>query len=431
MNFILICIGFIFLLNPCVYAVDVLPDFIGAVLIFLGAVRLANISESVENTLGKLWGLFAVSIIRIVGAVLYANLDGSFKALITFSLSIGEAMLLPIIFSGIIGGLESLKIRYGTVFSTEAGKKDAYLKYDISKLKVPLTVYTIVRLIVSFLPEMTELRLTGGPNGTVLDSEARELFTFKPMLYGVLTVPLCIAMLVIAVKCIKTFRLYSSDKGMIENIRAKLAADRTEFPTKYARSRLKAVYVFMLIGILLSMFFYTDGINRIPKVIAAVVFALFFAIYSSGKKEKLMGFISCGATAAFSAAYYFASASYFTEFTVENPQFIEEAKGMYALLSLSEVLEAVSLFVMLFAASMVVFRQAREAFSIYSDKNKVAERTLKMKRQIIIFRILAFVFCAAAALYLPLRTTFAPMNFVLIFLDGVLLLSTYFLDLKM
>lgn len=431
MSFYLICIGFIFLLNPCVNAVDVLPDFVGALLIFCGSVKLSNISESVENTIGKLWGLFAVGLLRVIGAVLYANLDGSFKALVTFSLSIGEAMLIPVIFSGILGGLENLKIRYGTVFSTADGKKDAYRKYDISKLKTPLTVYTIVRLILSFLPEMTELRLTGGANGSILDPNARELYTFKPMLYGVITVPLCIAMLFIAVKCIKAFHLYVSDRGLVDSVRAKLESDRVEFPTKYARNRLKVIYVFMLVGMLLSMFVYTDGINRIPKIAAALVFALFFAIYASGKKEKLLGFISCGATAVLSVAYYLVSASYFAEFTEENPLLVEEAGKMYVYLSLSEFFEAAAVFVMLLAASMVVLRNAKAAFSIYSDKNKVEERTHKVKKQIILFRILSFVFCAAAALYLPLRTVIAPMNFILIFFDICLLLLTYFLDLRM
>lgn len=430
MNFSLVLVGFIFFLNPCVYTVDILPDFIGALLVFCGIVRLSHISEPIENTLGKIWGLFSIGVLRLILSVMYQSFDGSFKLLVSFSLSVAEAILIPLVISGVISGLEGLKIRYGAEF-TSPGKEKLYVKYDVSRLRVPLIVYTAVRLFMSVLPEFTELDLTGAPGGVVSDTELPQMYEFKPLLYGFVTFIICIAMIFVIVRCCKTFRLYSSDKKMLEDIKSKLAADREEFPRKYARGQLKAVYIFTLIGVILSLAFYTDGVNRIPRLLCAAAFQTFFILFSSVKKERLFGSISCGATAALSVVYYIASNRFFSEFLEEQVGEIAEATLPFVFLCAASVLESAALFFMLFSASRVVFRKANEAFELIGDVQRKSDRKRKIKKQIVMLRAASALFCVFSALYLPLHISFPFVNFLIVFSEILLAAAAYFIDVRL
>ena len=65
MSIFLIVTGLIFLLNPCVMMIDVLPDFIGAILIMIGIRKVAFISESCEKLNDRLWVVMLLSLLKL------------------------------------------------------------------------------------------------------------------------------------------------------------------------------------------------------------------------------------------------------------------------------------------------------------------------------------------------------------------------------
>lgn len=444
MNSFFIYLGIIFFLNPCIGTIDFLPDFIGVLMILYGIKKLPFISDIINGVMPKLWGLFAVSILRTVSMIFSGSFGGSTHVLLTFAFSIVEGILFLLIFGALSNGLEALKIRYGTRFTSKDSalisvssdetaptavkkKKLAADRYDISKYKRPICVYTVFRLFMCFLPEATELRLS---NSGSVETGVEALSEFKGLLYFLILPVVCLFTIFAVVRTVRTFKFYSSDKEMIKGFDEAYECNKREFSLKHKRSTIKTAYAMFIIGAVTSLFFFVDNRDIIPKMIPAVAFAVMTGYFAKGIKEKLLGFSSCALLAVSSGLYYAFSKAYFLEFTEENSIWVDSAAALYRPLCAVSIIQSVLLLVVLLFASALLQRCVLEVIDGFDDSETKEIRMRKFKAQIIVFRIVAFLFCCAAALYAPLRPSFGLIvNFVLV-LDLAFVLSAYFVDTK-
>ncbi len=94
MSMILIATGLIFLLNPCILMLDLLPDFIGAILIMIGIRKVAFISESNERLNDRLWIVMLVSLLKLSLSVLLRNANSDIRLTVYFIFTVAELILL-------------------------------------------------------------------------------------------------------------------------------------------------------------------------------------------------------------------------------------------------------------------------------------------------------------------------------------------------
>lgn len=446
MNCFAVCLGFLFFLNPCVGTVDIMPDFVGALLILYGTKKISFVSDRVEGVLPKLWGMVAVSIVKTVLMLFSGSFGGSTQVLLTFAFSVVEGILLLNVTGALSDGLESLKIRYGTNFtagdslsesdpSAHGGRPEkkkrrrkAEEKFNISKFKLPICAYTVFRLVMCFLPEATELRISKD-NGAETGVEA--LSEFKGLLYTLIIPIVCIFTVFAVIRVIKTFKLYGADKQMLKGFDDAFEQDEKSYPMRHKRRRLKTAYVMLMISTVASVYFYADNKDLIPKVLAAAAFAVLIGFFGKDLKEKLTGFVSCGALAVSSGVYYHFSKVYFLEFTEENAMWLDGAAELYRPLCIASVIEAaLHLWVILFA-TVLIKRAVLQIYSSVDDPETSEKKIKKFKLQMLFFRTVALLFCVAAAIYAPLRPSFSLIINVVLGFDLLLVLSAYFIDMKL
>ncbi|MBE6563144.1 MAG: hypothetical protein E7660_05350 [Ruminococcaceae bacterium] len=432
MNTLALLFGLLFFLNPTVGIIDILPDFIGALLLLLALREVHFLSEKIENATPKLWGLFAVSVVKTMLAFVSGGMGGSTRVFLAFAFAVGEGLLLLNIISPVASGMEALKIRYGTIFAEPAeGKKRRRTpeeKFDISNFKTPLCVYTVFRLVMCFLPEATELRISK-PSSE--ETGIAALSEFRGLLYGLILPIVCIFMIFAVIRTVRTVRLYGKDKIMLEAFHEAFLKDKADFPTRHKRTLLKKAYVMFMIAAASCICFYADNKDMIPKVLAAAAFAVLIGYFGRNLREKIIGFSVCGALAVSSLLYYAASGAYFSEYVEGNAAWLEGAMELYRPLCIVSAVQAALMFALLLFASVLVRRCALEVFASMDDTESTQIKMKKFKRQITVFRLVSLVFCVAAALYAPLRPTFQMILTVLIGLDVALVLSAYFVDLKL
>ncbi len=450
MNTLAICIGILFFLNPTVGIIDIFPDFIGALLLLWGLRRVLFLSEKIENAVPKLWGLFAVSVVKTVLMLFTAGMGGSTQVLLSFAFSVGEGLLLCNILSPLADGLDLMKIRYGTRFTEEKvpsprntkglsaeEKKELKAlkkrikketKYDISKFRVPVISYTVFRLVMCFLPEATELRIS---KPSTEEMGVAALSEFKGLLYGVIIPVVCFFMIFAVIRTVKTFKGYGADKGMLEAFDEAFEKDKREYPTRHKRKLIKTAYIMFMLSVASSAYFFADNKDILPKIMAASAFAVLIGYFGRGFREKIAGFVLCGALGATSLLYYSFADNYFSEYLESNAEWLEGAAALYRPLCIVMAVQAVLLFVLMIYSSVFLRRCSIEIFESMDDTETTEKKIKNFKLQMTVFRFVALVFCIAAALYAPLRPTYPMILTILIGLDAALILSAYFVDMKL
>lgn len=435
MNVLAVCIGILFFLNPCVTTIDVLPDFIGALLLLYGTSKIHFLSERIEGVNGKIWGLFAVGVLKVLSMLFSGNFDGSTQVLLSFAFAVAEGLLIVNIISAVTDGLEMLKIRYGTMFTDapvkteKRRKKTPFEKFDISKFKLPVCIYTVFRLVMCFLPEATELRISKTEPGA--ESAVQPLSDFKGMLYCIIIPIVCIFMIFAVIRTVRTFKLYGSDKNMLEAFNTAYEEDKRDFPTRHKRKTLKTANTMFIIGVAASIYFYADNKDLLPKILAAAAFAVLIGYFGKNVKEKLIGF---GACAALTVSQFFSSRCanvYFKEYTEDNALWLDGAAELYRPVCITAVITALCLFIVIMIATVLVRRCTLELYSTLEDLETTEKKIKKFKRQMTFFRFVALAFCVTAALYVILRPSVPLVIIPLFAADLILVMTAYFIDMKL
>ncbi len=436
MNVLAVCIGILFFLNPCVTTIDVLPDFIGALLLLYGTSKIHFLSERIEGVNGKIWGLFAVGVLKAISMLFVANFDGSTQVMLSFAFAVAEGLLIINIISAVTDGLEMLKIRYGTVFGDAPAsegkkrrKKTPSEKFDISKFKLPICIYTVFRLIMCFLPEATELRISKTEPGTEI--AVQPLSEFKGLLYGFVLPIVCFFMIFAVIRTIRTFKLYGSDKKMLESFETAYIEDKRDYPTRHKRKTLKTANTMFIVGVVASVYFYADNKDLLPKILAAAAFAVLIGYFAKDLKEKLIGFTAC---AVLTVSQFFSSRyanMYFKEYTEDNALWLDGAAKLYRPVCITAVITAICLFIVIMIATVLIRRCTLEIYSTLEDLETTEKKIKKFKRQITFFRIVTLAFCIIAALYIILRPSIPLIIIPLFAADIILVMTAYFIDMKL
>lgn len=422
MNFILIALGTLFFLNPTVGLFDILPDAIGALLIVFGISGAVHLDDRLKNSLKRLFSIAIESIVKFMAAVTGLITDGSMGLLLTFAFSAFEVIVISFAVSDIVSGIASLRIRYGVVWHEDVKKR-----LDISRLRTPLTAFVLVRTVVCFLPELTELRITRS------SASKGELSEYKPMLYGVILIPLTVVFILLSVRCFKAFSALRSDGEMAERIKTEISDVAVARPLEYCSFRLSVATVLFSTSVLLSESLYIDDRDVITKVLTAVFCVLFLFVFSKEDKRSLvLGGAFAGVLAILSSVLSALRSNYFEDLTEENALWIESAASEYAIISVVTFFQAVVCFGLV-AVTVAVF--GKYLLSLISEfgfsKDTYRDAALRRaKRRVLTVFISASVNCTAAALFGFLRPSFPEINTVLIATDILLIASVFFLDTK-
>lgn len=390
MSLVLIVIGFLFLLNPCVWIWDVLPDFIGIVLIMIGARRVAFFTEATSKAYNCLTSAMAVSVTKSIISILCAGVGGNIKILIAVVFAALEIMVLIPAITSTIKALDLLQERY-----CEPGAAIADTKFD--KLSKWLVIYTVFRILVGFLPDFAEL-LPNGRYGYVLTPNGYYPTDGKWMLYVLTSAFTLIFTVIVSVFLIRAFIRYGKDKATDENV-VRLAGEfKKNAPESWNARKWKLIKVPFVLCAVASLFLFIDGADCIPKwIAAALLFGVTFA-FATNIFERILAFI---VNAALCVASFLCGERLVVFFDNYEDEFStvwsSAAKDEYMTITMLLIIEAVLLFASVMLMTEVVkktrLRQMRE-----DGTGSRSERILK--KEILKMRI-AFILMIASVIAYP------------------------------
>ncbi|MBQ3065788.1 MAG: hypothetical protein IJC98_06095 [Clostridia bacterium] len=297
----LFAFGILFLCNPNVNVIDVLPDVFGWLLIALSMTTFAYINEDMANARRLAWILCLVSTIKLWP--MYCSLQGE-KA---FPLMAEPTMVL--VFACCFGALEMVmgimilrtwisSVSYFGLMSnsTVAIRGDGGLHF--------ITVYFLIaRAVGSVLPELVYLRTTEYLSdvvyGVVID-----IRDYRPYLIVLCAAAVLYAGIGFCILFFRYLRRLSKDSLHAEAYLRLTEENEDKITNKGTMERIRIAFFLMMLGGVFLCYFSVDFVNILPDfvgllLLAAAVFLLRKKLCVSKSLPLLFG-----GGALISAVYY-------------------------------------------------------------------------------------------------------------------------------
>ena len=152
MNISLVFAGCVFLFNPCVNVYDVLPDFIGLILILRGLYHCAGLNSGVAQARAKfmsaLWVSVAKFVVMAIAAVTRNTVfDGTMLLTFSFAFAVLECVFLIPAFAAMTDGLAHLYLMSG----------ENKPPVDETGARVMSVIFVAGHGVLTFAPELTHL----------------------------------------------------------------------------------------------------------------------------------------------------------------------------------------------------------------------------------------------------------------------------------
>jgi hypothetical protein len=105
-------VGCIFLFNPFINIIDVLPDFIGYLFIMRALAEMSDLERNIRNARARFKAAMWVSVVKCALIIASRIFDSTWYLILTFSFGILESMYLIPAFIDLFYGISYLEERY-------------------------------------------------------------------------------------------------------------------------------------------------------------------------------------------------------------------------------------------------------------------------------------------------------------------------------
>jgi hypothetical protein len=272
MRFGAVLLGLCFFCNPTFAALDVLPDFIGCLLICLGLSRVALIYPFIAETQKaflKLAGVDAVKVVLLIA--IFGMGSGNAEQptsllIVAFAAAVVELFFLLPALRRLFDDLYVLASRYECteLYTDQAGR--ASLTDRICKLFI---VFVITREAVCLLPELTALT-----RSSFNDSAMDHLYEYIGIMRLLACVIVALFGLFLAVRLILYFAKVRRQLQMTAPLGKQYQDYYNSHPGIRVKRRHAVGFALMGAGGILLTDFYLDFQNVIPDHIAAILIGI-------------------------------------------------------------------------------------------------------------------------------------------------------------
>lgn len=259
----LIAIGFIFLINPCIHILDVLPDIIGFVLMVFGVDMLADLEGRFASAKKGFIELAVISGVKTAGIALLPYIDEIFVILLVFSFGILEAMFFIPAMKNLFDGFRYMGLRSGAPSVNRASEG----------VQAMACVAYCLRILLAFLPEVPKL-FTNSSQGVIGSGYSTDWTDFTVIFYAMASIVVLAVGIPAAVKMWKYIRGVSRDKIFTEYVCTKYNESIAGDEAFAAQKQMRSVNVLLIIGAVFLINIYLDYVNALPCLVSAIFFAV-------------------------------------------------------------------------------------------------------------------------------------------------------------
>lgn len=280
-NLGLIFAGILFFSNPCFNLFDILPDFIGAILIMTGLSKMYIFNVNFEDAYKSAKFLLWLSVLKFVLCIWTNTGNGDFAMPFTFIMCVLEVIFMISMFKGLYQGAEY------TLMRTENSHTKA-VKYANSAFSMSF-VFTIALKILDFIPHLSDIARQDAEFN--LSQETTPLLPvahIKGFLYiACLFFALILGVIFIFITA-KAWVKFMCSKNYCAYLKKKydeyLIQDRDVFIT----SVINKIYVLVTLCFIFFINIHVDAVNIFPGFagILMIAGALFYLSKHAGIKKR-------------------------------------------------------------------------------------------------------------------------------------------------
>lgn len=378
MGFGMIAIGVLFFWNPNIGIIDLLPDFLGYILLCLGLSRLADLNESISGA----YSLFKKMILIDAGkwlALLWVfgisvpGEQSSSHMLWSFVFAVAEMICLIPAYYKLFDGINQLGYFYAntSIFVQGTAKK----KNATDRIRAWTVAFVSLKAMLSFLPELADLTNNVYDEG----SEWMNLYRYIGVLRMMAFLPILILGLVWLVKIERYFRAIRKDRALIGGLSARYEKEIAPKTGLFACRNFQTLQVVLLIALCLSVDFRLENRNYIPDFLCSifllVAFIMLHRFFHVPKRIWIPVWVSFGVTTVLS---FLLENRFFERFTYSAIIKNDEAGATYMTLIVINILQSllwVAVMLLVIQGLQTVIK-AHTGFVLGRERQGVAEEKM-------------------------------------------------------
>ena len=279
-SFGLLCVAFIFLCNPNIAVIDLLPDFIGYIILSFALVNLADINETVAEALKGFRRMIFIdagkmlSLVWIFGISVTTEKNSSLL-LWSFAFCVLELiMAIPAFIKLFKGLLELGYLNENVAIIGAKGKK----RNPTDKIKNLTVFFVAIKAILAFLPELADLTSTEYYENQGMTN----LYRYIGIMRFLAFVPVLVVGLYWVIRCAVYFIRVTRDKPFMDAINTYYRENVLPKSGIFIKRSVNTALVILTVALILSADIRIEHVNFFPDIISAVLFVVFF-VFSTKK----------------------------------------------------------------------------------------------------------------------------------------------------
>ncbi len=413
MNWGMLIAGFIFLSNPVITVVDILPDAIGFFLIAAGLTKPAYYVGETAKAREGMMKLGLLEVVKFFSILLLPSISGSGKLLLTFVFGLLELMwFIPAVIA-MFEGFGFLGLWYGgDGLYAKKIKKNGKVIERITATRNYIIFFYILRVVMTLIPELTELQMYDYIGS--VNTLSVQLINYKPSLYLLTAFFTIIFGIILIVKTTKYFAGAKKDKKLAEGLDNKFKNDILTKKTLFIAKNMKnALWLFALAAVC-EFAVFADGVNLIVGAIPAALLITASLLIRKYEKNALAVIPFAAVRAVLSVVNCVIQVNYYAEYSMEAIDWITNAYDAYykmAALNAAEEIFALASVVVFLAVVMKAAKKHLSEFGVqsehmqYSKKNRDLETYNTIGAKLLMCLIFALVNFGFAAAYNYMATS--------------------------
>ena len=340
-------ISFIFLFNPNISIIDVLPDFVGYILLCAALAKIADLNDYLYDALkifkrmvlidaGKWLAIFWVFNMTVV------DQKNSSILLFTFVFSLLELLFLLPAYKKLFEGIIQLGyiIPNNTILSNE--KKSG----RINKARKRTVLFIIAKAVLAVLPELADL--TNASYDETLGKGVVDLYHYIGVMRFLAFIPAFVIGVIWLINMIKYFNYLKRDEIFMNGISDKYKNDVLPRKGLFVKRNFYTFIILIIAALCFTADFRVEYQSVLPDFLAALIFAGAFIILSTHIEAKKTGWIiSTSVFFGFSVLSNVCENAFFKEYYYGAIYKSLEAQNLYTVLVAVNILKALALIAVL------------------------------------------------------------------------------------
>lgn len=374
--------GACFLFEPYIGVLDILPDCLGYLFIFLGLYRFADLDDRLGEAMKGARNLAFVGIARVVAMLLVFGFVSPteqpvFMLLALFTLAVLDCLVLVPMWKNICGGLLYMGSRNNAtvMFDRRRARGKMGIRNMVERYTATSVVFFVLHELLAVLPELTVLSHEKG--GAELGQGTR-YYDFVG-LFRVVGIGISLILGIIwLVMTIRFIRRLKGDKPFFETLTQKYRAEVLPRHELFAMRAVRISLICLIAAAALSLDFYLDGINMVPDTLTAVLMLLsvIFLRRYAGKNHPAM-IATCG-YGIITAVIWFLQLNYFGMNDMADALRLEDVNARWKVMVLLQTIAASLLILsmaMIIRSLFALVKRYTGVRTFHENSNYAADRS--------------------------------------------------------